>query len=114
MHEHTLSQVLSLLKDLACTPTEFILGLLASSMQSHQSEKLDLINHTTIILNSFSCVLSATSAVHAWVHEVAKTLYMQQVSRLTKPECGFQFNARNATFKKIESFSMMKMEATIQ
>ena len=104
MSEDTLSQALRLLKHLTLTPTELILHLLTSPLQSHQAAKSDSLNNTTHIFDAFSCMPLATTAVHSWVHTRAKNLYMQQVCALTNPECGFQCNARNATAEKIQSF----------
>lgn len=114
MQDATLQRVLTFLENINCTPTDSILALLTTPAGGHDSQKQNLVNNTAGIFDVFSCVPDAGPAVKTWVHEAAKTVYMEQVRKLTAPRLGFHFNAKNATAKQIEGFHMGKMENTME
>jgi hypothetical protein len=94
MHETKIRQILALLENFGCTPTDFIVSLLASPADSpYETAKQNLVDNTAHIFDTFSCVPSMSLAIRAWVHEAAKTGYMVQVRALTNLHLGFHFNA---------------------
>jgi hypothetical protein len=114
MHVSKLSQILNLFSHKGITPSDFILSLLASSLDIQKPTKDSIIKDVACIFDTFSIALAAVSAVRTWAHEASKTIYMKQVQQLTHPSLGFHFNALNASADQIESFSMDKMEKTME
>jgi hypothetical protein len=85
-----------------CTPSDFVLALLASNIDNHKPAKDSLLDEVSHIFDTFSIVLATVSAIQTWAHEALKNMYMEQIRKLTNPTLSFHFNAFNATAEQIE------------
>jgi hypothetical protein len=108
MHPVKLSRVLDSMHVENCTPSDFVLALLASNIDNHKPGKDSLLDEVSHIFNTFSIVPAAVPAIWTWAHEASKNMYIEQIQKLTNPMLGFHFNALNVTAEQIEAFSMGK------
>jgi hypothetical protein len=76
MHMAKLSHIIAFLLHEEITPSDFILSLLGSSLDTHQPAKDSLLEDVVCIFDTFSIVPAVVTAVRSW--KASKSIYMQQ------------------------------------
>ena len=87
------SAALHSLAELNVTLTDILLFLLMTKDPSFELQQTTLATQTWELLDAWSCLPASTHMLRQWVHHAAKSIYTEQVQRLTQSDVGLQFNA---------------------
>ncbi|KAI0311298.1 hypothetical protein OF83DRAFT_1087802 [Amylostereum chailletii] len=107
-----LSPILDMFNNISIS--DFLVTLLNTSELSGHHVVQDLVTKLPSILQVAQSNPASSASALSWAFSATTAIYCDQITTLTQVETGLHFNAKNATAEKLESFSIRRMDATME
>ncbi|KAJ6467052.1 hypothetical protein C8R47DRAFT_990556 [Mycena vitilis] len=92
----------------------FVVSILRHSSFSQHPAVLDLLDHSTDVLDAFLGHPQTFQSTLAWANGIVKARYTQDIRDLADKDSGWHFSAANTSAKQLETFRIEDMAAKMK